>query len=470
MPPSDDLALMTLCEQAELLRDGRCSSREIIDACLARIDRYDANLHAFVEVFEDHARSRADASDKARLSGHQRSVLEGLPVGFKDLFQIDGHCTTSGSCMWRERRARTNATVVEKLMDAGMIPIGRLHMVELAFGGWGVNPLMGTPWNPWDAAQHRVPGGSSSGCAVAVAARLVPAAVGSDTGGSVRVPAAFTGITALKTTCGRISLFGAGALSWTLDSIGPMANTVEDCGALFTAMSGPDVRDPATQGIDPFQPIEQWIEDLRGFRIALPDRTQLPSFVQEAVVDAWKRSAEILARAGADVVPTALPEWFFDLSQPASTIIATEAFHLYGNQVAKSTNAIGSVVRERVLRGRSISAGEYAGALDRMRESRRVYLEKFDQYDALLLPTVAIPAPLLSTIDEASPVPNYLTRPVNYLGLCAIALPAALHEGLPLGIQLVGKPFAERKLLQIGRVYEGASRFDRREVPPAVAP
>lgn len=467
MPRSDDLALMTLLEQAKLLRNGKCSSRDIVDACLTRIDRYDARLHAFVEVFGDDARKLADAADKARSSGHRQSILAGLPVGFKDLLQIEGHFATSGSCMWRERRARTNATVVEKLVDAGMIPIGRLHMVELAFGGWGANPMMGTPWNPWDATQQRVPGGSSSGCAVAVAARLVPAAIGSDTGGSVRVPAAFTGITALKTTYGRISLFGAGPLSWTLDSIGPMANSVEDCGVLLAAMSGPDARDPATQGLEPFELIEEWPENLQGVRIALPDRDQLPSFVHQAVVDAWRHSAEILASAGAEVVPTVLPEWFFDLSRPASTIIAMEACHLYGTEVGKATNPIGDVVRERVLRGRSIGAQEYASALDRMREFRRGYLEEFDRYDALLLPTVAIPAPLLSTIDESSPLPNYLTRPVNYLGLCALALPAALHEGLPLGIQLVGKPFAERTILQIGRVYEFASRFDRRTLPEA---
>ena len=233
-----------------MLARGETSSRAIVEACLARIDRHDGpqvgQLHAFIEVYRDAALAAADAADQARRTGVARGPLAGLPIALKDLLHVEGRETTAGSKSWRGRISDHTATAVLRLKAAGMIPLGKTHMVEFAFGGWGRNQPMGAPWNPWDAKTHRVAGGSSSGSAVAVAGGLCPAAIGSDTGGSIRIPAALCGITGLKPTYGRVSLYGAVPLSGTLDSIGPLARTVEDCGLLLAAMAGPDPRDPAT--------------------------------------------------------------------------------------------------------------------------------------------------------------------------------------------------------------------------------
>src|SRR5512138_1707901 len=239
---SVDVASLSLIELARLLAAGRTTSREIAEACLARIDAFDGKLHSFVDVWRDDALARADAADRERADELVRGPLHGLPIALKDLLHVEGRQTTAGSKSWIGRRSDTTATAVERLVTAGMIPIGKTHMVEFAFGGWGRNQPMGAPWNPWDMTTHRVAGGSSSGSAVAVAAGLVPAAIGSDTGGSIRIPASLCGITGLKTTYGLISLYGAVPLSTTLDSLGPLTRTVEDAALLTAAMAGADSR------------------------------------------------------------------------------------------------------------------------------------------------------------------------------------------------------------------------------------
>ena len=378
--------------------------------------------------------------------------LHGLPIAIKDLCDIEGRIGTMGSRMWQGRVAEATSATVQRLLGAGMIPLGKTQMVEFAFGGWGSNPLMGAPWNPWDLALQRVPGGSSSGTAVAVAAGLAPAGIGSDTGGSVRIPAAFCGLVGLKVTFGRISLHGTGLLSWTLDSIGPMARSVDDCAELLRVLAGPDARDPSSLA-QPALDLPQQFEaaSLRPLRIALPDAAQLPPFMHPAVLAAWADSAKRLERLGAEIVPVRLPDWYFELSKPAGMVIASEAFALHRGWIENPAMQIGDVVRARVLGAREFAPGAYADTLRVMADRRRQFASWFERYDALLLPTVAIPAPPLDQIDEASPIPGYLTRPANYLGLCALSLPAGLHAGLPLGVQLIGKPFAERLLLQIGK-------------------
>jgi len=437
------------------LRHARCSSREIVDAHLARIDRLNGKLHAFVEVYAEEARALADAADRARKARLPLGPLHGLPIGFKDLCDIAGRVGTVGSRMWSARVAETTCATVERLLAAGMIPLGKLHMVEFAFGGWGTNPLMGAPWNPWDLARHRVPGGSSSGTGVAVAAGLAPIGIGSDTGGSVRIPSAFNGVVGLKVTYGRISLHGTGLLSWTLDSIGPLGRSVDDCAEILRVLAGPDERDPATLTQPPLDlPAEFAPGRLHHLRIALPERAQLPPFMHPAVLGAWTDAAQRLEKLGAQIVPVRLPDWYFDLAKQVGMIIASEAFSLHRKYIEDRNQPIGDAVRERVLGAGKLAPGEYAETLRVMSERRRAFQEWFRRFDALLLPTVAVPAPPLDEIEEQAPIPAYLTRPANYLGLCALAMPAGLHEGLPLSVQIVGKPFAERVILEIGKAYQ----------------
>jgi aspartyl-tRNA(Asn)/glutamyl-tRNA(Gln) amidotransferase subunit A len=442
--PAIDLTQLTLLEQAELLRHAQCSSRELVDAHLARIEALDGKLHAFVEVYAAESRALADAADAARKARLPLGPLHGLPIGLKDLCDIAGRIGTVGSKMWAARVAESTSAAVERLLAAGMIPLGKLHMVEFAFGAWGTNPLMGTPWNPWDLKRARVPGGSSSGAGVAVAAGLVPAGIGSDTGGSVRIPSAFNGLVGLKTTFGRISLHGTALLSWTLDTIGPLARSVDDCAALLRALAQPPLDLPA----------ELVAGRLHHRRIALPERAQLPPFMHPAVLAAWTDAAQRLEKLGAQIVPVRLPEWYFDLGRQVGMIIASEAYELHRAHIEDRGQAINDAVRERILGAAKLAPGEYAGMLRTMAERRRAFGEWFRDFDALLLPTVALPAPALDEIEEQAPIPAYLTRAVNYLGLCSLAMPAGLHEGLPLSVQIIGSPYAERTILEIGKAYQ----------------
>lgn len=454
---------LTLTDLAAGLAGKRFSSREIVDILLARIAKADGKLHSFVDVYDKEARALADAADAARASGFPLGALHGLPIAYKDLCDIAGRIGTGGSKMFAARKATQTSNTVERLTAAGMVPIGKLHMVEFAFGGWGTNPLMGAPWNPWDLATHRVPGGSSSGSGVAVAARLVPAGIGSDTGGSVRIPSAFNGLVGLKVTFGRIGLTGTILLSWTLDSIGPLARSVEDCALLLNALAAPDPRDPTT--LD--QPLEDFTQAVRGgsikgMRLALPDKAQLPDYMDVEVLAAWHAAAKTFESLGATILPVKLPSWYFDLSRSAGTIVTSEAFALHRPYIEDTSKAIGPGVRERVLAGKAFAPGAYAEELRRMGERRREFAGWFDGHDAILLPTAAVPAIPISDVVESSPLPAYLTRPANYLGHCALAMPSGQANGLPLGIQIVGKPYAERTVLRLGKALQDATDFHKR--------
>jgi len=447
-----------LTQLKELLDGGEVSSLELTEALLDRIGRADGKLHAFVEVYADEARTLARAADQVRAARLPRSPLHGLPIVLKDLLDIEGRVCTLGSKHYVGRIAAETSATVERLLAAGMVPLGKVHMTEFAFGGWGTNPLMGTPQNPWDLVVHRVPGGSSSGTAVAVAAGLAPIGIGSDTGGSVRIPSAFNGLTGLKVTFGRISLHATGLLSWTLDSIGPLGRCVRDCTLVLDALVAPDPRDPATLS----QPLEQFSREpqaVRGLRLALPDSQQLPAFMDLAVTAAWQSAARVFESLGAQVIATRLPSWYFELAVPTGRIIASEAYSLHREYVNDDSAPLGPAVRNRILAANQFGPGEYAEDLRTMAQRRREFSEWFQDYDAILLPTTAIPAIALEDVDEASPIPGYLTRPVNYLGLCALSQPAGLVGGLPVGVQIIGKPFAECTVLAFGQAFEAATPF-----------
>src|SRR5215471_11483372 len=263
-----DLADLPVHALAANLKTQRVSPVEIVTCCLERIARLDGKLHAFVEVYDKEARLAPEAADRAIRSGHAVGPLHGIPIALKDLIELEGRIATGGSAVWRSRRSTITATLAQKLISAGMIILGKTHTVEFAFGGWGTNQHLGAPWNPWDSAIHRTPGGSSSGSAVAVAARLVPCAVGTDTGGSVRVPASWCGITGLKTTIGRISVYGVLPLTPTLDTPGPLARDVEDCALLLTLLQGPDEQDPLTMTLPPSAAMRDLRRGVKGLRLA----------------------------------------------------------------------------------------------------------------------------------------------------------------------------------------------------------
>src|ERR1700693_989774 len=260
--PNTDPSFLPAHRLAAEIAARRLSPVTVVEALLARIGAHDAKLHAFIDVYGDDARLAAEAADKAIRSGHAVGPLHGVPIAVKDLIGAEERVTTGGSMAWRDRSSPVTATLARRLIAQGMIVLGKTHTVEFAMGGWGTNQHLGTPWNPWDLGVPRTPGGSSSGSGVAVAARLAPWAIGTDTGGSVRLPASFCGLTGLKTTIGRVSTYGILPLSPTLDTPGPLARSVEDAALLFSIMQGADPLDPRT--LPAPSPVEPTIAMRRG--------------------------------------------------------------------------------------------------------------------------------------------------------------------------------------------------------------
>ena len=296
----------TVAELSRAFGARTLSPVDAVDALMKRIAKRNPTLQAYIAVYEADARLAAEAADKAIRSGHRVGPLHGVPIALKDLVDLEGRVTTGGSKVWAKRVSPVTATLAEKLIAAGMIVLGKTHTVEFAMGSWGTNTHMGTPRNPWDLRVHRTPGGSSSGSGVAVAAGLAPAAIGTDTGGSVRIPAAWNGIVGLKVTVGRISTWGVLPLSSTLDTPGPLARTVEDAALIYNALSGPDPRDPQTLAWTPVDPLPSLRRGVAGLRLAvLPDAER--AGVDNEILAAYDVAVDTLAKLGAQIVRVALP-------------------------------------------------------------------------------------------------------------------------------------------------------------------
>ena len=457
-----DVSSNTLVGLSRALAAGATSSRDIVQACLTRIDALDARLHAFVEVYRDSALQCADAADLERKSGFTRGPLHGIPIALKDLLHVAGRATTAGAATWRGRMATETATAVERLLAAGMIPLGKTHMVEFAFGGWGRNQPMGAPWNPWDTAVHRVCGGSSSGSAAAVAAGLAPAAIGSDTGGSIRIPASLCGLTGLKPTFGSISLAGVVPLATTLDSLGPLTRTVDDAALLMQLMWGPDPRDATTVGAPRLDlaHVLAGDADIRGMRVTALAREQFPDITTPDVVRVHNETITVMRDLGAIVEEARFPVDFEDVAARNGRIIAVEAWALHRAYIENDKLEFDPWVRKRIIGGKSISAADYIGELEQRRGITGAFLQWMRARGALLLPTLPIVATPLDEVDELTAPLAMFTRLANYLGLCALSLPAGqTAQGLPIGAQLVAAPFAEATLVRAGRAFQRVTQW-----------
>ena len=461
---STNLAQLPLHALSARLKSRSISPVDIVAACLERITKLDPKLHAFIEVYDKEARLAADAADKAIRSGHAVGPLHGIPIALKDLIEMEGRVATAGTAVWRERRCTRTATLAQKLISAGMIVIGKTHTVEFAFGGWGTNQHLGAPWNPWDAKTHRTPGGSSSGSGVAVAARMVPCALGTDTGGSVRIPASWCGITGLKTTIGRISTYGVLPLSPTLDTPGPLTRSVEDAALLLQVMQGADLHDPRTLALrdaDPLATLRRGVKGLRLARMSAAERTD----VAPEVLAAYDRSIDQLASMGADIVDLALPRSFRDYGGASGRIMSAEAYALLSRIVDNNDLPIDEAVRPRVRAGAAISSREYLEVLAERERLKGEFAAATGHIDALLAPVTMTPAIPLDTIDQTT-TPAIFTRWVNFLDLCALAVPNGLTpSGLPLSLQIVCRGGDEAMALRIGWAWQSATDWHER-IPP----
>jgi aspartyl-tRNA(Asn)/glutamyl-tRNA(Gln) amidotransferase subunit A len=347
-----------------------------------------------------------------------------------------------------------------------MIVLGKTHTVEFAMGSWGTNTHMGTPRNPWDRAVHRTPGGSSSGSGVAVAAGLVPVAIGTDTGGSVRIPAAWNGIVGLKVTAGRISTYGVLPLSFTLDTPGPLARTVEDAALIYRALAGPDPRDPQTLAWTPADPLPTLRRGVAGLRLAvLPEDER--TGVDHEVLRAYDAAVDMLATLGAQVVRVALPHRLSDYAAATGRIIGAEGYRFVGHLVDDTALPTDPDVRPRIQLGRSITARDYILALHGREEHKRLFAAALADVDALLTPTALTAAIPIAKADQGGTAAHF-TRPGNYLGLCGVAVPNGFTaDGLPTSLQVLCHAGAEATALRIAWAYEQAAGFTGRRPPEA---
>ncbi|QJQ96454.1 MULTISPECIES: Asp-tRNA(Asn)/Glu-tRNA(Gln) amidotransferase subunit GatA [Halomonadaceae] len=478
----------TLTQLAAGLAAGDYSSREITQSLLSRIDRLDGELNSFISVTREHALAAASAADDARAKGNA-GPLAGLPLALKDIFCTQGIKTTAGSRMLDNFIAPYNATVVDKLNASGMISLGKTNMDEFAMGSSNENSYYGPVKNPWDLSA--VPGGSSGGSAAAVAAGLVPAALGTDTGGSIRQPAAFCGITGLKPTYGRVSRYGMIAYASSLDQAGPMARTAEDCALLLGAIAGHDVHDSTSvaRGVPDYT--AELGESLSGLKIGLPKEYFGDGLAPE-VEAAVREAVKVFESFGACVREVSLPHTHYAI--PAYYVIApaeassnlsrfdgvrfghrcdnpTDLIDLYKRSRAEG---FGDEVKRRILIGtHTLSEGFFDAYYKKAQQIRRLirqdFLDAFEDVDVLMGP--ASPTPAFDLGANKDPVSMYLqdiyTIAINLAGIPGISVPAGLVGGRPVGLQILGPHFAESQLLNVAHQFQQATDWHQRR--PAFA-
>ncbi|MBA3479459.1 MAG: amidase [Lautropia sp.] len=459
-----DLIQLPVHELSKRIMARDLSPIDLTEAYLKRIQERDPKLQAFVEVYADDARLAAQGADAAIRSGHAVGPLHGIPIALKDLIEIEGRIVTGGCEAWQGRVARRTATVARRLVSHGMIVLGKTHTVEFAMGGWGTNSRRGTPWNPWDPQRKRSPGGSSSGSGVAVSGGLAPWAVGTDTGGSVRLPASWCGITGLKTTIGRVSTYGVLPLSPTLDTPGPMARSAEDAALLYAAMQGADPLDPRTERLPYADPMAQLKRGVRGLRLARMPQPER-QFASTDVLAAYDRSLTELERLGAEIVPVDLPFAFADLAAFNLRIMAVESYAILRELIDDENSPLDPHVRPRIAAGRGVTAQAYVEALQVREEMKRKFGAAMEGLDALLTPTTMTTAVPLDEIDQAT-APAHYTRFGNFLDLCALSLPNGFGaDGLPTSLQIACRAYDEATALRIGWAYQAGTQWHLRRPP-----
>jgi aspartyl-tRNA(Asn)/glutamyl-tRNA(Gln) amidotransferase subunit A len=459
--PIVDEALCQLGLDALLqgFREGTFTPSDVTEAYLARIARLDQRLHAYVLVLGKDARAQARVSDGRWQEGCPRA-LEGLPIAIKDLIELAGHDTTAGSATRLGQPSTIDATIVRRLFDAGAVLLGKVHTAEFALGSWGDNEHLGAPWNPWRMDVHYTPGASSSGSGVAVAAALAPVAIGTDTGGSVRVPAAFNGVVGLKTTVGRISGHGVVPLSVSLDSPGVLARSVADAQRVYLVLQGHDAQDPRTWNLPEPQLATGSLLDLSDLRLASLCEADREG-IDEAMLEAYDQCLEKLALLGAFVQPVALEQAINRYGEPAPMVV--EAFAVHGAVAQDPLSKMDSNVRKRILSG-DIPASTYLRHRATVSAQSVDYHQRMTGFDAFILPTTQVPAVPLSSIGSRNNA-TVLTRFMNLFGLCGVALPSGYDaEGLPLSLQIACPAYQEHVAMRVAAALEAVTA-DQRHYP-----
>jgi len=461
-------------EAAEEIHSGIITPTELVMETIERIDEQDSEIQAFITVMREEALKEAEQSERELRTGLYRSQLHGIPIAIKDIIAVKDVRLTAGSKVLADYIASEDAMVVEQLRKSGAIIIGKTATFEFAYG-----PYSPPARNPWD--HTRTTGGSSGGSAAAVVAGMCSGAIGTDTGGSIRIPAACCGVTGLKPTYGRVSCYSVIPLSWSLDHVGPLGRGAEDCGILFDAIAGYDPRDPNSMSGPPGQASATLIAgaegrsplSLQGLKIGLPQDSFVGPLDPEVRL-AWRAALLVLKEEGAEAVDVELPRPSMDMYRTIQMPEASLA-HMQKGWLTDHLDAYTERTRERLLQGQKIAAVDYLLAQHERRIFSSAVRAVMQRVDALILPTTPVPAIPIEQLDQDISIEGVtknatlallsLTMPFNLTGLPACSFPAGFTaNGLPIGLQVVGKAFEEATVLRIAHAYQQWTDWHRKEI------
>ena len=461
----------SLAQIAGLIKRRKLSPVEVVEATLARVAEVDPELRAYISVFDDQARQVARAAEMLIMAGHDLGPLHGVPIALKDNVATQGQRTTAGSKILADWVPAHDATVASRLRRAGAVFIGKLNMHEFAWGGTSDNPHYGAVRNPWNT--DRFAAGSSGGSGAAVAARACFGAIGTDTGGSIRLPAAINGIVGIRPTYGRVSNHGIIPLAWSMDTAGPMTRTVEDCALMFGVLAGHDAADPASARVPAHDYLARLNDGVKGLRIGV-----VPGYffhhLQPAVHAAVMAALKLLEAAGAEVVEVDIKNIHGNISAQL-TIESAEPSTYHQRWLRDRPHDYGADVRTLLEVGEMLLATHYLQAQRYRTLLRKEFLDAFDKVDLFLCPTLpfaATPVGAMTVVIENGIEEDMLSAIMQYTGvpsltgLPALAVPCGFDpDGLPVGMQLIGKPFDEATLFRVGAAYQALTDFHR-QAPP----
>ncbi len=463
-----EINLLSIHEAWQQMQDGTLSPQALTEACFRQIERLNPKLNAFVTVCDDvieRAEDPKQSSHQQKLATLQKTrlatTLNHIPFAIKDLFETEGIRTSAGSLFFKDYIPNEDATVIQKLKTAGAIIMGKTNTHEIALGVTTNNPHFGATRNPWDT--KRIPGGSSGGSAVAVATGMSLAALGTDTGGSIRIPASLCGVVGLKPTYGRVSLRGVFPLSWNLDHVGPITRTAKDAAFVLQIIAGYDSQDPASINMslgDYLNHLEDKIKDKK-FALAIG------SYIEDSdaeVISALHETVRIFTSLGAKVERVEM-DFLREAAIANSLITQADGAAYHRERLAEHPDRFGADVRERLESGRSSTSTEYSLARRTQAEMNHRFAQFFEQYDFLLLPTTPISAPLIegsNAVEQARHLTRF-TAPFNLIGLPAISVPCGFSkEGLPIGLQIIAKAWNEAGVLRAAHAYERQTNWGMR--------
>jgi aspartyl-tRNA(Asn)/glutamyl-tRNA(Gln) amidotransferase subunit A len=468
MTDTTDPALMSLEAVAAAIRDGRVSSVAATEACLARIDAHETKVNSIINLERQAVLEAARAADEALARGDIKGPLHGVPLAHKDMYYRKGHISTCGSKIRRNYTPDVTATVLQRLEDAGALYLGGLNMAEFAAGPTGHNEHFGDCRNPWN--RDHITGGSSSGSGASTAARFVYGAMGSDTGGSVRLPAALCGVAGLKPTYGRISRYGTMPRAWSNDTMGPLARSVRDCALMTQLIAGQDPDDPTT----PDEPVPDYLAaidgGIEGLRVAVPANFFYDD-IDDTVRERLEASVDVLREQGVEIVEARIPD-LTPLFRLGDVISKSEAATIHAKWMRQRPQDYGHHTAVRVEAGFHIPATRYLEALSLRSRFLREFLDTaLADADMLHTPTIPMPVPTIAEtafdgtggVGEMVARMTMFTRPINYMGLPSLTVPCGFTKGdLPVAFQLVGRPFGEAQLFAMGATYQAATDWHTR--------